>query len=626
MTPPQLIPNGVPLSSVPGLTAAQIKTLSDSWITTAQEMVALASANEALRNRLADALAVDPPTLDGIVQAAQKLIPETRDLRSIELESRAAQTRYSLGARLDEPAEVMEQRLNLPPYTPLAARAVLPSTYSLLDELPPVRNQGSRSTCVAHAAAAVREQLEIAVGSTPDIDLSEQYIYWWCKGHDGIPKAPGTYVATGMRCLNETGAPSEAAWPYTGWETGDEGQGPPPALAARGDLAFRTLRTQEFNRRDITGIKTCLSEGRAVAFSVPVFDSWYSSSATSRWGKITLPLAGEKEDGGHAMTLVGFQDDPDAPGGGYFLVRNSWQPWAWAGVWQEGYGYIPYTYITRHATAVFSAVRIASARIYLRDSAGEARPRVPTGLSWNSPDIWLRRVADGGIEPQTPVPGQANALYVRATNLGQAYAYKVRADVFWAPAAPYVRPADWQPAGQLQARWLKPGETVLGPLAWTPPGTGPYALLARLSSVDDAPGDVFDPAVDDKIAQRNLWQVGTAPGGTVGFAFDLVGVSGKSGAVSLLVNRGDLPPDAVVWPISIGPARDQAEESRGIVDSVITGALTGGVVLGLGERRQASLSVTVPPDVAHGASFTLSVVQNQGTEIAGRLTVRVEVA
>ena len=239
------------------------------------------------------------------------------------------------------------------------------------------------------------------------MNLSEQYVYWWCKAHDGIPKVSGTYVSVGMRCLNETGAPWEEVWPYVSRETGDQGQGPPPAAAANGDPAFRTLRSQEFNRADITGIKTCLSEGRVVAFSIPVFDSWYASSATSRWGKITLPLPGEPADGGHAMALVGYQDDPDAPGGGYFLVRNSWQPWSWDGVWQEGYGYISYAYISRHATAVFSGYRIAGSGIYLRDRVGETVPRSAAALTWNSPDIWLRQrptVAPGRSRPWPASP------------------------------------------------------------------------------------------------------------------------------------------------------------------------------------------------------------------------------
>ena len=45
--------------------------------------------------------------------------------------------------------------------------------------------------------------------------------------------------------------------------------------------------------------------------------------------------------GGHAMLLVGYEDDGSMPGGGAFIVRNSW-----GGNWgEDGYGKIPYAYI-----------------------------------------------------------------------------------------------------------------------------------------------------------------------------------------------------------------------------------------------------------------------------------------
>ncbi len=505
MNSAELIPNGVLLASIPGLTAAQIKTLADAWILTAQELVALHNTNDALRNRLAAALGLSRTALAQLAAAAEALIPPTRDLHSLALAEEAAQAEYGLGALLDEPPEVLEARDLLPEYLPPSGRPVLRASADLLDQLPPVRNQGGRGTCVAHAVLGVREQLELATGAPRDLNLSEQYVYWWCKANDGIPKVSGTYISVGMRCLANAGAPLEETWPYVNVEKDDQGQGPPPAAAAKGDPAFRTVRTQEFNRADITGIKTCLAEGRAVAFSVPVFDSWYASSATSRWGKITLPLPGEAQNGGHAMTLVGYQDDAQAPGGGFFLVRNSWQPWSWAGVWREGYGYIPYAYISRCATAVFSGYRVAGAALSLRDSSGEASPRIASELTWNSPDVWLRPTADGGIEHRPPAaPGPA-VVYVRAFNRGPAYAYDVTADVYAAPAAPYTRPGEWQRAGQLRARWLPPDETVLGPLRWTPPGPGPWALLVRLGSAEARADDAFDPAASDRIAQRNLW-------------------------------------------------------------------------------------------------------------------------
>ena len=626
MTTSMLIPNGVPLASVPGLTGEQIKTLSDSWLVTAQEFVALGSANAALRDRLASALNITRAALDPLVAAAKATIPETRDLRSAQIELEAAQAEYGLGALLDEPG--LAASFALPNYELPEGRAVLPTSHSLLDQLPAVRNQGGRGTCVAHAVTAVREQLEIAAGSPDDLNLSEQYVYWWCKGKDGIPKVSGTYVSVGMRCLNEAGAPLEETWPYVGNETGDQGQGPPPPAAANGEPAFRTLQTQEIKRTDIDGIRACLYEGRAVAFSIPVFDSWYSSAATSRWGKITLPLPGEPQNGGHAMTLVGYQDDVDAPGGGYFLVRNSWQPWSWDGVWREGYGEIPYAYISRYATAVFSARRITGGGVYLRDRADETQPRTAAALTWNSPDIWIRQEADGGVAPQPLLPGQANAVYVRAFNRGPTYAYDVGVEVFAAPAAPYIDPRSWTRIGRQRLPWLKPGETVLKPLTWTPSTAGPFALLVRLlaahaQSDERAAGDSFDPAAGENVAQRNLWQTSAYAGGTLEVAFDLTGAAGKPGAVSLRVERGDLPADAVISPITLGPATDAA---RGIVSDAILGMLTGAVLLEAGQHRRASLTVTLPATTQPGVQQTWGIVQSQGGVPVGRLTVQMTVA
>jgi len=630
MAPPELISQSVPLANVPGLTTAQIKTLNDAWIDTAQELVALAKEPESVRNLLERALGVDRHALDQIIQAAQGVIPKTRALRSIQLEQEAALTDYGLGALLDEPPEVLERRLALPSYEPLSGRFVLPSSVSYLDQLPPVRNQGSRGTCVAHAVLAMREQLETAAGSPPDIDLSEQFVYWWCKEHDGIPNVSGTYVSMGMRCLNEAGAPWEDIWPYVSHEQGDQGQGPPPPAAAHGDPARRTSRTISLNRADITGIKTCIAEGRAVAFSIPVFDSWYYSSATRRWGKITLPLPYESVDGGHAMALVGYQDDPAVPGGGYFLVRNSWQPWSYDGVWQEGYGYIPYAYISRYATAVFSAERVSGAEVYLRDSASDTGVRPAAELTWNSPDIWLRQMADDGGEPQAPVLGQVNALYARITNKGPAYAYNVRVELLAAPLAPYVPPADWQEIGQKKAAWLAPGVHILGPLLWTPAEAGPYAYQARIASADDDLGDWPDPAASNNVAQRHLWLAELAPGETTEVAFDVTGVAGKSGVVSFKVNREDLPEDVRVSPLNVGPVSQHVEsageaDSRGLVDDAVLGAITGGMMLTAGQRRRASLTITLPDDAQIGARHALTISQLQGDEVVGRLTVQVDV-
>lgn len=359
MAPPLLIRGGIPLTSVRGLNPAQMRILNDLWINTAQELAGVYGASEPVRSRLATTLGIQRSALDPIVTAAQRLIPLKYGAPSRAMALDGTEPEYGLGALLDDPDIVQQRHRDLPPYQG-AFRAPLPDRHSLLEQLPPLRNQGRRSTCVAHAVLALREQLEIAAGGARDLDLSEQFVYWWCKEHDGLPTRPGTYLSLGMRCLVEMGAPSEVLWPYVSVPGPDEGQGPPPENAADGDPAYRTAQTQAFNRDDITGMKRCLVEGRSIALAVSVFESWYKSPAMARWGKITLPLAGEPVLEGHAVTLVGYQDDPQAPGRGYFLVRNSWQPWAWEGTWAPGYGYLPYAYITAHANTVFSAHRLGA--------------------------------------------------------------------------------------------------------------------------------------------------------------------------------------------------------------------------------------------------------------------------
>src|SRR6185436_12334119 len=82
--------------------------------------------------------------------------------------------------------------------------------------------------------------------------------------------------------------------------------------------------------------------------------------ATRRSGQITMPLAGEAQVGGHAVCLVGFQDQASAPGGGYFILRNSWgTTWGSLNPYGAGYGIIPYKYISTLNWEAYTLTTIA---------------------------------------------------------------------------------------------------------------------------------------------------------------------------------------------------------------------------------------------------------------------------
>ena len=98
---------------------------------------------------------------------------------------------------------------------------------------------------------------------------------------------------------------------------------------------------------DVSVLKGHLRADQLVAIAVPVYDSWEENANTRITGNITMPLPGEQTTAGHAFVLVGFEDNTDFAGGGYFIVRNSWGVrWASKSSFGAGYGTIPYKYIT----------------------------------------------------------------------------------------------------------------------------------------------------------------------------------------------------------------------------------------------------------------------------------------
>ncbi len=57
------------------------------------------------------------------------------------------------------------------------------------------------------------------------------------------------------------------------------------------------------------------------------------------------------------MCLVGYKDDPEWPGGGYFILRNSWgKAWGSQCPYGAGYGVIPYKFISLYCWEAWTAV------------------------------------------------------------------------------------------------------------------------------------------------------------------------------------------------------------------------------------------------------------------------------
>jgi len=333
--------------------------LSSLWVESVEEFTAMMAAMESAEAS-SDSAVVNPlrqsesAILDGVPEEA--LAPW-----------RAATAGGALGCAIDP--DILEMfgrqgRISLPgAVTAQLSDAPLPPSVRLMDKLFPVRDQGGRGTCVAFASVGLREYL-----AGCSVELSEQFLYWACKQLDGHLDEVGTFVHTAMSALGTMGVCPGEIWPYDPEPIpGDESQGPPPDEAKEQAAGFVMLNSRTVAPNCVNHYKLVLAGtdglgGMPVVIASLVFNSWFRSAATHQTGKITMPLPGEQPlGGGHAMLIVGYQDDSSVPGGGYFIVRNSWgDRWAAASPETKGHALMPYAYVERYVAEAFSGQTTAA--------------------------------------------------------------------------------------------------------------------------------------------------------------------------------------------------------------------------------------------------------------------------
>lgn len=327
---------GVPLESTSADPTA-VALLAELGITDVEQVLALAAMAdtrdylaEALRERGTDAgeliarLREEAPAQMAMVEAAAPVgpVPTGALPPTAEIEAMIASQAMPMSAEF--------------------APAALPPSVNHIAKMPPIRNQGSRGTCTAFAMTAVHEFHSKASGSPQD--YSEQFLYDRTKAIDGNPAICGSWQVKAATILNGQGQCREAVWPYNGFPPCNN-NGAIPANAPADAAQFK-LPTIVLQPKDVNAIKAALAGGVVVGFSIPCYDSWRLNPSTRQTGRITLRLGNEPVNGGHAMCLVGYQDDASAPGGGFFILRNSWDvTWGSQCPFGPGHGTIPYAYI-----------------------------------------------------------------------------------------------------------------------------------------------------------------------------------------------------------------------------------------------------------------------------------------
>ena len=205
----------------------------------------------------------------------------------------------------------------------------LPSLVDLRPAMPPIYNQGDIGSCTANAIAGQIQFL------TKTYVPSRLFIYYNERAAQGDPSQDsGSTLRIGMKTTQTFGACPETDWVYDHENL---------FLKPTATCYIHGLpdRVHSYNRI-ITGpssldqVKISLTHSLPVSMGFVVYPS-FESEYTAKTGIMLMPALNEAPIGGHAVLIVGYDDDKSS-----VIVRNSWgADWGLA-----GYFYMPYNILT----------------------------------------------------------------------------------------------------------------------------------------------------------------------------------------------------------------------------------------------------------------------------------------
>jgi len=205
------------------------------------------------------------------------------------------------------------------------------SSVDLRDQCPAVYDQGQLGSCTANALAAAFEFNEMKQGQQVVGTPSRLFIYYNERAQEGdVSTDAGAFTGDGVKGLHNLGVVSESEWPYDVSKFADK-----PSNKLFENAKRNTVTTFKQVALDQDQIKQALHQGYPVLFTADIFPAFEGTDVGST-GNVPMPQSGEKSSGGHALLIVGFDDNSST-----FTVRNSWGA-SWG---DQGYCYFPYDYV-----------------------------------------------------------------------------------------------------------------------------------------------------------------------------------------------------------------------------------------------------------------------------------------
>lgn len=219
--------------------------------------------------------------------------------------------------------DIVSKRYTLAPVS-------LPEKYELPLQIP-VYDQEDIGSCVANSACACYRYESAQILNSFEFNPSRLFVYYNARSIQGWENEDsGSYIRDGFKALNKWGLASESVWPYI---TKDFAKKPTTEVYTDGLLNVTVKYATVEQSESI--IKQTLLSGAAVSFGFNVYSSFFGYWESTT-GVMPIPKSNENLEGGHAVTIIGWDNSKKA-----FLIQNSWGT-SWG---LNGKFWMPYSFL-----------------------------------------------------------------------------------------------------------------------------------------------------------------------------------------------------------------------------------------------------------------------------------------
>lgn len=207
----------------------------------------------------------------------------------------------------------------------------LPAKFQLEFDIP-IYDQEDLGSCTANSGCSCYRYESAQILKNFGFDPSRLFLYYNTRLiEDTVEYDSGAYIRDTFKAMNKYGLAPEADFPYiTNTFTKK-----PTSTAYTNALKNIIVKYAKVDQ-DETVIKKTLQSGASVSFGFNVYQSFEAGNWQTTTGIMPIPKPGERLLGGHAVTIIGWDDSKNS-----FLIQNSWG----IGWGLKGKFWMPYSFL-----------------------------------------------------------------------------------------------------------------------------------------------------------------------------------------------------------------------------------------------------------------------------------------